>query len=271
MKKLCVIFTLILTGFIAKSQCDYTNTMPATVGSSETVCFTSDVTITHAAIQNQGTITISDGVTVTFTGSITNYWATVGRFELLGCDAKIDITGSMSGSWNNVDIDRYCNTCTDVTINSSSIDLGYFKSSGTVANVDVKCQVALPVELIAYSCNKNEITWSTGSEINSDYFTVLYSTDGSNFTSIANIEAQGNSFEVVNYSYSIIKRGYYKLTQTDYDGTTEEFDIKFCNSKNTEDIKLIARYDVLGQAISDSYKGIVIELYSDGSIKRYIK
>ncbi len=271
MKKITLTLILILNLFIAKSQCDYTNTMPATVGSSEKVCFTQDVTITHATIQNQGTITINDGVTVTFSGSITNYWATVGKFELMGCNAKIDISGSMTGSWNNVDIDRYCNTCTDVTINTSSgVDLGYFKSIGAVNNVDVQCQVPLPVELISYTCNKKEIFWSTGAEINSDYFTVLYSENGMDFTPVTNIKAQGDSFEVTNYSYPITKKGYYRLTQTDYDGTTEEFEIKFCGP-NDNKVNLVGSYDILGQVISDSYRGIVIELYSDGSTKRIYK
>ena len=128
----------------------------------------------------------------------------------------------------------------------------------------------LPVELISYTCNKKEIFWSTGAEINSDYFTVLYSENGINFTPIANIKAQGNSFEVVNYSYLITKKGYYKLTQTDYDGTSEEFNIKICGP-DVDKVTLVASYDVLGQVIPDSYRGIVIEVYSDGSSKRIYK
>ena len=84
------------------------------------------------------------------------------------------------------------------------------------------------------------------------------------------VAAQGNSFEVVNYSYPITKKGYYRLTQTDYDGTTENFNVKFCGPDNDK-VKLIARYDLLGQIIQDSYRGIVIEVYSDGSTKRIYK
>lgn len=273
MRRILLLTLLILLTLLKTyGQCDYTNTMPATVGSNKTVCFTSDVTITHASIQNQGTITINDGVTVTFNGSITNYWATVGKFKLMSCNAKIDISGSISGSWNNVDIDRYCGggSCSDVTVNGSGVDLGYFKSSGSVANLDVKCQAPLPVELISYTCNKKEILWSTGSEINSDYFTVLYSDNGIDFVSLNIVAAQGNSTEVVNYSYPITKKGYYRLTQTDYDGTTENFNVKFCGPDNDK-VKLIARYDLLGQIIQDSYRGIVIEVYSDGSTKRIYK
>tara|TARA_R110000803_G_scaffold74903_4_gene139112 strand:+ start:24865 stop:25686 length:822 start_codon:yes stop_codon:yes gene_type:complete len=269
MKNLILILTIFTNVFIIKSQCDYTNSIPSIVGSSENVCFTEDVTLTSSPIQNQGTITINDGVTVTFTGaSFTNYWASVGKFKLMGCDAKIVFSGSFSGSFGNVDIERYCNDCSNVNnLTLSSVDLGYFKTTGASSFVDIECQVVLPVELISYVCNKKEILWSTASEINSDYFTILYSDNGIDFTSVTNINAKGNSFEIVNYSYPINKKGYYKLTQTDYDGTTEEFSIKFCGPDVSE-VTLLATYDILGQIIQDSYRGIIIEVYSDGTTKR---
>ena len=269
MIRISLTLILILNVFSIKSQCDYTNSMPSTVGSSENVCFTEDVTLTSSPIQNQGTITINDGVTVTFTGaSFTNYWASVGKFKLMGCDAKIVFSGSFSGSFGNVDIERYCNDCSNVNnLTLSSVDLGYFKTTGASSFVDIECQVVLPVELISYVCNKKEILWSTGSEINSDYFTILYSENGIDFVPINNITAQGNSSQIVNYSHPITKKGYYKLTQTDYDGTIENFKIKFCGPDN-DNIKLVARYDLLGQIVQDSYRGIVIEVYSDGTTKR---
>ena len=38
-----------------------------------------------------------------------------------------------------------------------------------------------------------------------------------------------------------------------------------------DEVKLLVRYDVLGQIIQDSYIGIVIEVYSDGSTKTIYK
>lgn len=270
MKKLILTLILILNIFIVKSQCTYTNTMPSTVLAGKNICFTQDITITHGSIVNYGTITINDGVKVTFNGALQNYGS--GKFKLMGCDAKINVT-TFGGVWQNIDIERYCGSgsCNDVSINSGGpVDLGYFKTAGSASYVDVDCQEPLPVELISYVCNNKEILWSTGSEINSDYFTILYSDNGMNFTPVTNITAQGNSSEVINYSHPITNKGYYKLTQTDYDGMSEEFNVKFCGPDNDK-VTLVASYDVLGQVIQDSYRGIVIELYSDGSTKRIYK
>lgn len=238
MRKLFILNLLILLTLTTYGQCDYTNTMPATVGSSEKVCFTQDVTITHASIQNQGTVTINDGVTVTFTGSIINYWATVGKFELMGCNAKIDISGSMTGSWNNVDIDRYCNVCTDVTINTSSgVDLGYFKSVGAVSNVDIKCQVPLPVELISFDVKKRdgfiEVNWITGSEINNSHFEILVSNNGADWESIQTVIGMGTTYDLTYYYETVqTNKTYFKLKQVDYDGTTSYSKIKYVSTVN---------------------------------------
>tara|TARA_Y100000389_G_scaffold4207_1_gene3996 strand:+ start:2235 stop:2996 length:762 start_codon:yes stop_codon:yes gene_type:complete len=233
----------------------------------QTTNITSNTTWGSYVNSSGATINIDNGVELTLTGNLMNS----GTINLFGCNAKLTIAGALTGSYNFIDINRYCDVCSDI----NNLSQGYpysnvYLSANNLSYVDVECQVPLPVELISYTCSKKEIRWSTGAEINSDYFTILYSENGIDFVPIDNINAQGNSFEVVKYSYPITKKGYYKLTQTDYDGTTEEFDIKFCGPDNGE-IKLVARYDLLGQAIQDSYRGIVIEVYSDGSTKRIYK
>ena len=233
----------------------------------QTTNITSNTTWGSYVNSSGATINIDNGVELTLTGNLMNS----GTINLFGCNAKLTIAGALTGSYNFIDINRYCDVCSDI----NNLSQGYpysnvYLSANNLSYVDVECQVPLPVELISYTCSKKEIRWSTGAEINSDYFTILYSENGIDFVPIDNINAQGNSFEVVKYSYPITKKGYYKLTQTDYDGTTEKFDIKFCGPDNGE-IKLVARYDLLGQAIQDSYRGIVIEVYSDGSTKRIYK
>ena len=233
----------------------------------QTTNITSNTTWGSYVNSSGATINIDNGVELTLTGNLMNS----GTINLFGCNAKLTIAGALTGNYNSIDINRYCDVCSDI----NNLSQGYpysndYLSVNNLSYVDVECQVPLPVELISYTCSKKEIRWSTGAEINSDYFTILYSENGIDFASIDNINAQGNSFEVVNYSYPITKKGYYKLTQTDYDGTTENFNVKFCGP-DSDTIKLVARYDLLGQAIQDSYKGIVIEVYSDGSTKRIYK
>lgn len=92
----------------------------------------------------------------------------------------------------------------------------------------------LPVELNSFKgyysseSNSNIITWSTITEVNNQYFTLLRSTDGKNYTPVTYIKGAGNSNKPLNYEFEDREitplTYYYKLTQTDYDGTTKEFD-----------------------------------------------
>lgn len=72
--------------------------------------------------------------------------------------------------------------------------------------------------------NKIQLHWQTQSEQNNDYFTISHSSDGMNFEPIGTVKGAGNSNELVNYQFTHERpsRGinYYKLTSTDYDGTT---------------------------------------------------
>lgn len=85
----------------------------------------------------------------------------------------------------------------------------------------------LPIELLSFSGKNtwkgNVLDWQTASEINNAYFTVERSVDGSNFEELANLDGAGNSTEKHSYSYldRTAKTGlnYYRLRQTDFDGT----------------------------------------------------
>jgi hypothetical protein len=104
---------------------------------------------------------------------------------------------------------------------------------------DCPCGIApLPIELISFTAkvtNENNVLlqWSTGSEINNDYFTVERAKDtrlnagggqGIAFEEVLRKAGAGNSSVTQNYSaldshpYSGIS--YYRLKQTDYDGST---------------------------------------------------
>ena len=86
----------------------------------------------------------------------------------------------------------------------------------------------LPIELVSYEgevqTEGNYLKWITATEINNDYFTLESSTDLTNFEYLATIAGSGNTN--VDQSYDYLDRNapsgtsYYKLSQTDYDGTT---------------------------------------------------
>jgi hypothetical protein len=211
------------------------------ISKSQTINITSNTTWSTYTNLSGGEINISDNVELTLTGNLTNY----GTINLLGCNSKLTIGGAFTGNYNSIDINRYCDNCTDI----NNLSQGYpysngYLSAGNLSYVDVNCVQPLPVELIELSCNDKTINWST----------------------------QGNTQEVTNYEYPITHNGYYRLYQTDYDGTTEFFDILFCNEiEEKEEVKLIAIYDLLGQKVQDDFSGMVIEVYSDGSVKKVLR
>jgi hypothetical protein len=90
---------------------------------------------------------------------------------------------------------------------------------------------ALPVELLSFdgTCNNNIISleWKTATEHNSDYFEVVKSRDGENWSSLTTLESAGNSTQELTYNTkdgnAIDGNNYYKLIQYDIDGQFKEY------------------------------------------------
>lgn len=91
----------------------------------------------------------------------------------------------------------------------------------------------LPITLVSFEAfaqqeeNSQEpyvaLRWTTAREIDNDFFTIERSTDGENFTEIQRIPGAGNSDAVISYGTSdnapLHGISYYRLKQTDFDGT----------------------------------------------------
>lgn len=100
----------------------------------------------------------------------------------------------------------------------------------------------LPVELLEFkaTCQNNTavVTWKTATEVNNDYFILERSQDMRNFERLAKIDGKGHSNTETAYSFIDRKpyRGdtYYRLTQVDYDGTSETFDVIYINCDNAD-------------------------------------
>jgi hypothetical protein len=88
--------------------------------------------------------------------------------------------------------------------------------------------VLLPTGLLTYNSERNNgqsaLSWQTNSEQNNDYFTIAHSTTGYDFEVIGQVQGAGNSSTLNDYQlfHSRPSQGinYYKLTSTDFDGTT---------------------------------------------------
>lgn len=96
---------------------------------------------------------------------------------------------------------------------------------------------SLPVKLVSFdvkliSDSKVLCSWATASEINNNYFEIERSLNNKNWASVGKVNGAGNSNKIINYYFTddlseksilSLKNNssvYYRLKQTDFDGTT---------------------------------------------------
>lgn len=98
----------------------------------------------------------------------------------------------------------------------------------------------MPISLLSFDAaaqdNKVIIQWSTASELNNDFFTIERSTNGRDFTTVTEIQGSGTTHDENHYRTTdtnpIKGLSYYRLRQTDFDGTTEVFQPVSVSIKN---------------------------------------
>ncbi len=98
----------------------------------------------------------------------------------------------------------------------------------------------LPVELIFFDAHIEddhvELNWATATEDNNDFFEIEKSLDGVTFSLLALIDGAGTHASILNYSYQDTSPykgiSYYRLSQTDFDGTHEILGLEVANYQN---------------------------------------
>jgi hypothetical protein len=128
-------------------------------------------------------------------------------------------------------------TCNTVTNTVSGITFnGNFKRVWTLVESDNP----MPVELISFNheCENDftELKWITASETNNMFFTVEKSENGMVFETVKTIAGAGNSNMPLEYSTNVEPNKYYRLSQTDYNGTTEEIGNLYANCMNANEM-----------------------------------
>ena len=129
-------------------------------------------------------------------------------------------------------------------------------------------------KLLAGLGNSIQLDWSTASEKDNNYFTVWRSFDGQTWEDITKLSGAGNSNELLTYEY--IDRNnilpsienntiYYRLSQTDYDGTTEFFQIIPVEIQASK-THVVRRTNLMGQQVDQNHKGLVIETWNNGVV-----
>jgi hypothetical protein len=150
-------------------------------------------------------------------------------FSSGGGSIPANVTTNVSAGANGVQLAATID-CGDVNWGATAgsaggVLTGLASGATTFLNIS-DCSSALPVELVAFRAeavdNDVELSWTTGSEYNSDYFTVERSEDGVHFSHILQKDAAGNSSSTRHYSaideHPMYGISYYRLSQTNFDG-----------------------------------------------------
>ena len=168
----------------------------------------------NVVMNNNADIAVSGTGALTIEGSLTG-----------GTNTNITTSGSGTIAVAG-DLTIQTGTVTGV---ASSISVG-----GTCLDAGVPCaDAALPISLSYFMAISNQanvsINWSTATEENNDFFTLERSSSGVNFHELAIISGAGNSYDALEYTYNDNNPfegvSYYRLKQTDFDGTTETFHV----------------------------------------------
>jgi hypothetical protein len=138
---------------------------------------------------------------------------------------KLLYRSGTSGTWSEK---ATASSISGTTITFSSYNFNNNADDGyyTIGSMNYTTS-PLPIELISFDAIMNEknvdITWTTASEINNDYYTIEKSKDGIHFETLSVIDAAGNSSFLINYkdidANPFDGISYYRLKQTDLNGT----------------------------------------------------
>jgi hypothetical protein len=162
--------------------------------------------------------------------------------------------------------------------NDAYYSTGYGYGEIEEYTVRISNPIALPVELLYFEGKSystfNSLKWATASEQNSSHFNVERSDDGENWKYLTTKQAANNSQSKINYTYLDNYRNenvvYYRLIQYDIDGKFEIFGPiaiqGYFSSK-----KIIKYINLSGQEVNEDYKGLVFEVYEDGTMRKIIR
>jgi hypothetical protein len=259
-----------------------TNNSTSDVPTSTTNCGTFGANLWYSVLGNGTTYT------ATTCNASTNY------------DTEIRVYTGACASLNSMteivcnDDDGVCGTgATKSTVNWCSVNgttyfitVGYFVNTLTYGNFVLNvtsgagCQV-LPIELMSFEGYNNKeynvITWVTASESNNDYFTLQRSLDAFDWETIEIRKGAGTSqlpifYEYKDYSYIKDSPNYYRLVQSDYDGTKTNSPIIVITSKIEKKCNQYQYYDLLGREINiqEVTSGIYLRRCGD-KIEKIIK
>ena len=182
-------------------------------------------TITELKLKSAATLKIPAGVIVVVNGKFENKAGSI-----ITIDGELILNGTDNENKGASTIDGMGMLITPNGIVNKGNSSIFGNSSYSPSCAGGCAYSTLPVELLSFDASFEsnvKITWSTATEVNNEYFSLERSEDGVEFYEIARIEGNGNSTDVIEYTFeddtykSEIE--YYRLTQVDFDGQYEVF------------------------------------------------
>ena len=142
-----------------------------------------------------------------------------------------------------------CTTSYILQYTSEQINCTYYNFTPFTDNYGSSSCV-LPITLTRFTAAENnlgyvDLNWATANELNNDFFTISRSLDAQRFTPIGTIKSVGNSEHLTEYTYTdttaleIAQNTlYYRLTQTDFNGNSNNFNIVEVNKNRNFSVSL---------------------------------
>lgn len=162
----------------------------------------------------------------TIDAAVTLYWEDASYSGITNCTPGGDlVVGHFNGTmWEDMgNSGGITGTCVGASAGTVKSGIQTSFSPFTFASGGLS---PLPIELLSFNAKPNvsmvDLSWSTASELNNDYFTIEKTKDGVNFEIVGVIKGAGNSTSKLNYEYvdnrPYSRVSYYRLKQTDFDG-----------------------------------------------------
>lgn len=154
-------------------------------------------------------------------------------------------------------------TSAGTIVNGTAI-AGYLSPNSPFTLSSLNSTNPLPVELLDFDAvlqnSKVKLSWITASETNNDFFEVERSSDGIMFQIIGRVKGAGNSNDLRSYTWMdtvpLNNISYYRLKQTDFDGTSDYSVIKMIDIKKAlidETGIVVYPNPIIGQSFNISF------------------
>ncbi len=172
---------------------------------------------------------------------------------------------------NGIDYDFTSNGTAPNDLTTLNNELAGLSGSGTIGDAIS----FLPVELLAFTgrpmSDYTIINWATATESGNSHFLLEHSTNGRDFRELAQVNGQGDSYDLTEYSHKhlepAIGENYYRLWQYDFDGTFAMLGIIQLRISGSEQLVLAPNPIRKGQQLflpgePDDYSNAVFTLHA---------